>query len=91
MTSNNHFLILPNQLFEDIELLKGFKEIFIIEEPYYFSTTEIKPNKIKIAYMRSCMRYYYDYLKSQIKNSKITYIEFKDLINDKDYLFLKKK
>lgn len=90
MTSNNHFLILPNQLFEDIELLKGFKEIFIIEEPYYFSTTEIKPNKIKIAYMRSCMRYYYDYLKSQIKNSKITYIEFKDLINDKDYLFLKK-
>lgn len=86
----NIFLILPNQLFEDVKLLKEFKEIFIIEEPHYFSTAEIKPNKIKIAYLRACMRSYYDYLKSQLKNQKIIYIEFKDLLNSNSYSFLKK-
>ena len=57
------FLILPNQLFQEtIEHLKSFKykEIWIVEEPHYFSTELIKPNKIKIAYLRACMRLYYD-------------------------------
>jgi len=90
MTMNNHFLILPNQLFEDVKQLKDFKEIFIIEEPHYFSTSEIKPNKIKIAYLRACMRVYYDYLKTQLKSQKISYIEFKDLNKDSSYNFLKK-
>jgi len=60
------FLILPNQLFQEtIEHLKSFKykEIWIVEEPHYFSTESIKPNKIKIAYLRACMRLYYDNLK----------------------------
>ena len=59
------FLILPNQLFQEtIEHLKSFKykEIWIVEEPHYFSTELIKPNKIKIAYLRACMRLYYDNL-----------------------------
>jgi len=59
------FLILPNQLFQEtIEHLKkiNYKEIWIIEEPHYFSTSLIKPNRIKIAYLRACMRYYYDNL-----------------------------
>ena len=59
------FLILPNQLFQEtIEHLKSFKykQIWIVEEPHYFSTELIKPNKIKIAYLRACMRYYYDNL-----------------------------
>jgi len=90
MSNYNHFLILPNQLFEDVKHLKGYKEIFLIEEPHYFSTNELKVNKIKIAYMRACMRCYYDYLKSQLKNQKITYIEFKDLLTDNSYSFLKK-
>jgi len=90
MTMNNHFLILPNQLFEDVKQLKDFKEIFIIEEPHYFSTSEIKPNKIKVAYLRACMRVYYDYLKTQLKSQKISYIEFKDLNKDSNYNFLKK-
>jgi deoxyribodipyrimidine photolyase-related protein len=59
------FLILPNQLFQEtIEHLKkvNYKEIWIVEEPHYFSTSLIKPNRIKIAYLRACMRYYYDNL-----------------------------
>lgn len=59
------FLILPNQLFQEtIEYLKDFKykEIWIVEEPHYFSTELIRPNKIKIAYLRACMRLYYDNL-----------------------------
>jgi deoxyribodipyrimidine photolyase-like uncharacterized protein len=60
------FLILPNQLFQEtIEHLKSYKykEIWIVEEPHYFSTELIKPNKIKIAYLRACMKLYYDNLK----------------------------
>lgn len=65
------FLILPNQLFQEtIEHLKkvNYKEIWIVEEPHYFSTSLIKPNRIKIAYLRACMRYYYDnFLKINFK------------------------
>jgi len=79
----NIFLIFPNQLFETIKShLKLFKydKILIIEEPHYFSTKLVKPNKIKIAYLRACMRYYYDNL---IKEGyKIDYIEFENVLLD---------
>ena len=54
-------LILPNQLFniQYKSISVSIKHIYIIEEPHYFSTNEIKPNKIKIAYLRACMKYYY--------------------------------
>jgi len=81
------FLILPNQLFEDIKHLKEYNEIFIIEEPHYFSTIDIKPNKIKIAYLRACMQFYFDKLKKELK-TKISYLSFKDL---NEYSFLKNK
>lgn len=74
------FLIFPNQLFQEtiVHLKKvDYKEIWIIEEPHYFSTSLIKPNRIKIAYLRACMRYYYDNL---IKEGfKIIYKEFDNL------------
>ena len=76
------FLILPNQLFQEtIEHLKSFKykEIWILEEPHYFSTDLIKPNKIKIAYLRACMRLYYDNLKK---------IGFKVIYKDYDNSFI---
>jgi deoxyribodipyrimidine photolyase-related protein len=82
------FLILPNQLFEDVKPLNAYDELFIIEEPHYFSTAEIKPNKIKIAYMRACMRFYYDKLKKE--GFKITYINFSDLTKPSGYSFMKK-
>ncbi len=81
------FLILPNQLFEETIKLKSYSHIYLIEEPHYFSTSEIKPNKIKIAYMRSCMKFYYDKLKKAGFN--ITYIDYSFLIKD-NYDFLKK-
>ena len=60
----NIFIILPNQLFENnYKFLKGFDKVFIIEEPHYFSSATIKPNKIKVAYLRACMKYYYDDIK----------------------------
>jgi len=81
------FLILPNQLFDETIKLKSYSNIYIIEEPHYFTTNEIKPNKIKIAYMRACMKYYYDKLK---KNFKINYINYSELLNN-NYDFLKKE
>ena len=74
------FLILPNQLFEETIKLRSYSNIYLIEEPHYFSTSEIKPNKIKIAYMRSCMQFYYDKLKKEGFN--ITYIDYSTLINN---------
>jgi deoxyribodipyrimidine photolyase-related protein len=80
------FIILPNQLFQETkEYLKKYKydEIWIVEEPHYFSTPFIKPNKIKIAYLRACMKYYYDDL---IKSGfNIVYKEFdKSSLNPKE-------
>ena len=80
------FVILPNQLFEDITVLRGYKEIFLLEEPHYFSS-DIKPNKIKIAYMRACMLCYYDYLKANHIN--VIYKSFAEIIKT-NYLFLAK-
>lgn len=82
------FLILPNQLFENnTDYLKKFSKVYLIEEPHYFSA-EIKPNRIKVSYMRACMKFYFDYLQS--KNVKVEYIEFNKLQSG-DYSFLKDK
>ena len=86
---NSIFVILPNQLFEpDFVLLKKYNKIYLIEEPYFFSET-IKPNKIKIAYMKACMLCYYDYLKLN-KVDNVFYISFEEIIKNK-YDFLMNK
>lgn len=80
------FIILPNQLFEpNLDYLSKFKKVYLIEEPHFFSS-EIKPNKIKIAYMRACMRFYYDELK--LHDVDLEYIDFITLKNS-SYKFLK--
>jgi len=81
------FLILPNQLFDETIKLKSYSYIYLIEEPHFFSNAEIKPNKIKIAYMRACMRFYYDKLKKE--GFKVNYIEYSQLLKN-NYDFLKK-
>ena len=81
------FVILPNQLFEETIKLKSYSKIYLLEEPHYFSTTEIKPNKVKIAYMRSCMKFYYDKLKKE--GFKVIYKNYSSLIKN-NYNFLKK-
>ena len=73
----NIFLILPNQLFQISKThLRTFRydKIWIIEEPHYFSSISIKPNKIKIAYLRACMKYYFDNLRSEGFN--VEYFDF---------------
>ena len=81
------FIIFPTQLFEEtIEILDNYDKIIIIEEPHYFSSNEIKPNKIKIAYLRACMRLYYNNLKKIKNKTKIIYVPFKNEINYK-FLF----
>ena len=76
----NIFLILPNQLFEDnYKFLRGFDKVYMIEEPHYFSSATIKPNKIKVAYLRACMRFYYDDLrKNKVDVSYIAFTEIQD-------------
>jgi deoxyribodipyrimidine photolyase-related protein len=83
------FLILPNQLFEEtIEHLQKNKydEIWIFEEPHYFSTSNIKPNKIKLAYLRACMKYYYDNLKKLGFQVKYKDFENAKLIDEHEYI-----
>ena len=67
MTSNNGiFIILPTTLFKNLsvinDLLKNnlIKQIFIVEDPTYF--TKFKFHKQKLILHRASMKYYYDFL-----------------------------
>ena len=77
MINKKIFLIFPIHLFKDIDSLKEADEIFLVEEPLYF--TKYKFHKLKLAFHRASMKSYVDYLKS--KKLKVSYYEFKD-----DYL-----
>jgi deoxyribodipyrimidine photolyase-related protein len=76
----NIFIILPTQLFEINEYLDKMNMIYIIEEPFYF--TSKKFHKQKLILHRASMKYYYDKLKIKYKN--INYIEF-DKIKENDF------
>jgi deoxyribodipyrimidine photolyase-related protein len=78
-----NFIILPTQLYYDIDIDKNYK-IYLLEEPRYF--TDLKFHKLKIAYHRATMKKYYDYLLS--KDYKVKYIEY-HLINKQFYKNLK--
>ena len=75
---NNITFIFPTQLFKNIKYIKT-KNIYLIEEPLYF--TKFNYHKMKIAYHRATMKYYYDYLKKN-KNYNIKYINFHDVNNE---------
>jgi deoxyribodipyrimidine photolyase-related protein len=78
------FIVLPNSLFYNIKPLKDFDKIFVVEEPLFFGLErQYNINKIKLAYMRACLRYYYDYLQKNYIN--VHYIEHD---NVKDYSFV---
>ena len=73
METSNHSIsiVFPNQLFKDSPILsKDVKKIFLIEEHLFFK--HYKFHKQKIAYHRSSMRKYYDYLKT--KDFNVEYI-----------------
>lgn len=65
------FLIYPHQLFEAIDTLRTCDDIFLIEDPLYFS--EFQFHKQKLILHRASMKEYEQYLKSNTLN--VTYIE----------------
>jgi len=68
------FILYPTQLFRNVKLLNN-KEIYLVEEPYYFTRLEF--HKLKIAYHRATMKKYFDDLKK--KGFNIKYIDFKNV------------
>jgi deoxyribodipyrimidine photolyase-related protein len=74
------FLVLPNQLYEQRQgPTHHYSHTYVLEEPVYFYDAKYhpyRPNKIKIAYMRACMRYYFDHC---IKGAK-TYVAYEDFL-----------
>jgi deoxyribodipyrimidine photolyase-related protein len=75
----NNFIIFPHQLFYNLDHLDGYKNIYLVEEPRYF--TDFKFHKLKLAFHRASMKKYFDYLK---KKFNVKYIEF-DNLNYKDF------
>ena len=65
------FLLFPHQLFKNIELLKDFDEVWLIEEYLFFK--QYKFHKQKLVLHRASMKYYEYYL--QQNNIKVQYIE----------------
>lgn len=69
-----NFIIFPHQLFENIEKLKSYKKIYLIEHPIFFGYRDIimNFNKKKLILHCASMRFYEQYLKKNLKAS-ITY------------------
>lgn len=68
------FVILPNQLFEDVSPLKDVNKIFLVEEELFFNQFHF--HKQKLVLHRASMKYYEDVLSGL--NIPIAYIEARD-------------
>lgn len=81
------FLVFPNHLYEStVQILKEYDKVYLIEEPmhfYDFKYRAYRYNKIKLAYLRASMQFYYEYLKT--KNINVEYINF-DQVGVYDFL-----
>jgi deoxyribodipyrimidine photolyase-related protein len=72
------FVLFPNNLFEDVDLLKEFDEIILVEEFLFFNQYNF--HKQKLVFHRASMKYYHNYL---IDNSlNIKYIEAHEVQSD---------
>jgi len=75
------FLLFPHQLYEQVDLLESYDQLFLIEEYLYFKQYRFHQQKILLH--RASMKYYESYLLS--KGFKVTYIdaesEFSDIRN----------
>ena len=65
------FLIFPHQLFQDIQLLKEYEVIYLIEEYLFFH--QYRFHQQKLVLHRASMKYYQRYLEQQ--NIKVIYLE----------------
>lgn len=78
-------IILPNQLYSkkilnNVITKKSIKNIYLIEEPRYF--TDFKFHKLKLAYHRATMKKYYDDIIKEFNSEvKSKYINF-NIVND---------
>ena len=77
------FVIFPNQLFyeEAKKVLDTHSKVLLVEEPIYFYDKRyrnIRPNKIKLAYMVACMKSFYNKFKS-LGYSNISYVSYNDV------------
>ncbi len=73
-------LILPNQLFEDNNLINKNSHVYIYEHPIYF--TKYKYHKLKLILHRATMKNYETYIVSKYK-CKVTYINYDENLNIK--------
>ncbi len=72
------FLIFPNQLYENIMTLRNYEKVYLLQEPIFFYDAKyrpIRPNKIKIAYMKACMDVYFETLKKNKINVQYIFYE----------------
>lgn len=69
------FIIFPNQLFEDVSVLKNKENIYLVEHHIFFKLFPY--HKLKLILMRSSMKKYVDYLKTKI-DINIKYYNFYD-------------
>lgn len=86
------FIIFPNQLYENLDKIKELapKRVYLIEEPVYFYDKEwkpFKPHKIKIAYLRACMKHYFDQVLKKAFPRRCEYVSYSDVIG-KGYTFI---
>ena len=72
------FLLFPHQLFKEIDLLKQFDKIYLIEESLFF--TQYKFHKQKMVLHRASMKYYENYLTEN--NISVEYIQATDSASD---------
>jgi len=79
------FIIFPIHLYENREILLKEYDIYIAEEPRFF--TDFNYHKLKLAYHRATMKRYYDILKSKYT---VKYIEYQEIDNN-FYLQISKK
>lgn len=72
MEVSENFIIYPVHLFQDIDLLKKYQNIYLYEHPIYFQSNF---NPLKLVFQRATMQYYFNYLKKKFK-TKVKYINF---------------
>lgn len=85
-----NLVIFPNCLFRDKKTLQEFTNVFVVEEPIFFtgSTGNYNINKVKLAYMRACMKCYCGWLRKTFPKKVITYVDYDDVHNS-GYDFLR--
>lgn len=76
------FLIFPVNLYKNVELLKGFDRIILVEDEQYFKSYNF--HKLKLVYHRATMKSYENYLKGHFPEKSISYVS----VNEKESCLL---